>query len=121
DSTGVTLTRSASGAFFGERESVKLAFVDTGLTINSSSVAHNSLATAQALGVLPGLAVPSTITNPNDRDYGKTLAVRAIDVVGALVPNLSDAHQRATDDYYSFTGNAGDIFNIQAISSALTR
>jgi Ca2+-binding RTX toxin-like protein len=121
DSTGVTLTQSASGTFFGEREDIRLAFVDTGMTINSSSVAHNSQATAQALGVLPGLAVPNTITNPNDRDYGKTLAVRAIDVVGALAPNPSDPQHRATDDYYSFTGNAGDIVNIQAISSALTR
>jgi len=121
DSTGVTLTQSASGTFFGEREDIKLAFVDTGTTINSSSLAHNSLATAQALGVLPGLFVPNTIMNPSDRDYGKTLAVRAIDVVGALVPNPNDPQHRATDDYYSFTGNAGDIVNIQAISSALTR
>src|SRR5207244_12160726 len=35
--------------------------------------------------------------------------------------NPNDSTHRATDDYYSFVGHAGDIMNVQAMSSALTR
>src|SRR5262249_47734253 len=67
----------------GEREGTKLASKETGVVGVEKTTApgsHETFATAEALGVLPGLAVPNTLL-PGDRDYGTTLDVSAISVV----------------------------------------
>jgi hypothetical protein len=79
----------------------------------------NAPVSVYALGTLPSLNVPNTIEDPADPDYGKQFVVSAIDVVGNLVPDPVTG--KASDDYYSFTGQAGQIMNIQAMSAALTR
>src|SRR5207253_1503269 len=90
DAVGVTLLQSAAPTNFGEREALKLAFADTGVTLHAAAAAHHALASAQALGDLPGLAVPNTLIK-GDADFGDTFAVRALDVVGALTPDPTNS------------------------------
>src|SRR5206468_10204343 len=73
-SVGTTLFDAAGATYFGEREALKLAFNDGGVAINEQQGLHLSLATAQPLGVLPGLAVPDTLL-PGAAHYGKTFQV----------------------------------------------
>jgi Ca2+-binding RTX toxin-like protein len=120
-SVGTSLFAAVQPTFFGEREDIKLAFNDTGTVVSQeSSQANHSFAMAQALGALPGLNVPNTIANPSDRDYGRQFAVQAIAVVGNLVPDSSNSG-KASDDYYSLSGKAGQIMNFEAKSAALSR
>lgn len=96
-----------------------LAFNDTGTT-----VARSSLPTAAAtvfdgatpvqvqaarIGDLPAQAVPNTLTVSTDRDYGKALSVRAVDVTAALAAGAVD--------YYAFTGHPGDVMSFEVISN----
>src|SRR5206468_202040 len=97
------------------REAIKLAFDDTGVTVNEQTSPHGDLATAQPLGTPAGLTVPNTL-QPGDANYGSpgkpnTFQVRALDVVGSV--RIDPATGRSEDDWYSFTGNAGDLFNAE--------
>src|SRR5262249_7681290 len=78
---------------------------------------HRSLATAQALGALPGLAVPNTLLF--GQNAGQSFAVTALDVVGSI--GIDPGTGKSEDDYYSFVGKAGDLMNIEVLSSSLNR
>ena len=116
-SLGTTLFDAAGPTAFGAREAIKLAFNETGVVRAEQATApggHQSFATAEALGVLPGLAVPNTLL-PGDRDYGKTFDVSALSVVG----NIQLAGGRSEDDVYSFTGKMGDVMNLAVVSGVI--
>ncbi|MGH7179282.1 MAG: hypothetical protein ACREJC_18035, partial [Tepidisphaeraceae bacterium] len=109
-----TLFDAVGDPFFGEREAVKLAFDENGTAVAEQAGAHASRVTAQPLS-LTSLAVPNTIAS--GFNYGKDFAFAATDVVGSVGLNGGVS----VDDYYSISGRAGDLINIQVISNALTR
>lgn len=117
-STGQTLFEAVQDTFFNERSAIKLAFNNTGTTINEAAGAKGSLAAAQALS-LSSLLVPNTVpqfipgTATPTVNFGKEFDVSAIAVLG----NLDVAGQL---DFYSFAANAGDLFNFEVISEAAT-
>jgi hypothetical protein len=119
DSIGQSTANPTGMTYFGEREAIKLAFDAAGSTVLSEPAAHQSLATAQPL-ILTGVAVPNTL-QPGDLNYGQTFSVAAVDVVGFLNPGNQNQNVKATDDYYSFVGSAGDLMNFELMSQALTR
>ncbi len=103
--------------FFGEREAIKLALNETILATSptlEASAPHQSIGTAQPL-VLQNLLVPNTLES--GLHYGLDFAVAAAMLTGEI--HLAGAISE--DDYYSFTGKAGELFNIEVISNALTR
>ncbi len=111
-SVGETLFDAAGDQFWGEREAIRLAFNEGGTTVAETIGVHNSLATAQALSLV-SLAVPNTLVT--GLNFGKDFAVAAFAVTGSinLVGGVSE------DDFYSFTGRAGDLLNLEIISGAL--
>jgi Ca2+-binding RTX toxin-like protein len=114
DSVGSTFFDAVGDAFFGEREAVKIAFDENGTAVNEQAGAHGSRATAQPLN-LTSLAVPNTVVD--GYNYGKDFAFAATDVVGSIGLNGGTSE----DDFYSFTGRAGDVMNIQVMSNSITR
>lgn len=115
-SVGTTLADATALTFFGEREAIKLAFAETGEVRRERAVApggHGTFATAEPLGVLPGLAVPNTLA-PGSANFGKEFDVSALAVVGEIVL----AGERSEDDVYSFTGRAGDLMNLEVVSAS---
>jgi SdrD B-like domain/RTX calcium-binding nonapeptide repeat (4 copies) len=121
-SVGSTLFDAVGTPFFGEREAVKLAFDHDGTYYGNAAVVddtvtpHSSTAAALPL-VLRSLTVPNTETN--GLDAGKTLAVAATAVNGFIGIDPMTGH--SGDDYYSFTGRAGDVINLEVMSGLLAR
>ena len=68
-------------------------------------------ATAYALAMQP-LAVPNTLVNPGDRDYGKTFEVTAAAVNATLGPGQAD--------FYAVQATAGEVMTFQVISNNMT-
>lgn len=94
-----------------ERSATKLAFARFGTTINEAAGAKNTLASAQPIS-LSNITVPNTITsgmNAGPDDF----SVDALSIFGAL-------GVAGEQDYYRFTGGAGDLFNIELMSSAIS-
>src|SRR5208337_5133598 len=60
---------------------------------------------------------------PNTEDYGvdagKTFEVQAVDVLGQT--NIDPTTRHSDTDYYSFTGSAGQVMNIEAMSGGISR
>ncbi|HVX14299.1 MAG TPA: MBG domain-containing protein [Pirellulales bacterium] len=107
--------------YFGARDDIKLAFNDDGTVLNKAGLptlpAPSGLAAkitqTYQIGNLPQLAVPNTIADPTNVDFGKTFDVTAVAVNGALtMPN--------EQDFYAFQGTAGELMNFQAISNTNT-
>jgi Ca2+-binding RTX toxin-like protein len=121
DSDGATRFNETRDLFFGEREAVKLAYAGFGASpngtnvVNESVAAHNTTATPQALALAP-LAVPNTLLY--GVNAGKNLAVGAVDVVGSI---QLGSNGKSQSDFYSFTGTAGDLINLEVMSLGLTR
>ena len=123
-SVGTTLFDATQATYFGERELIKLSFADTGTAIREASAtpgSHGTFSTATALGVLPALNVFNTI---GAREAGYVPAagqnfdwmnVSALSVSG----NLDAVAGLAEKDVYSFYGTAGDVINIELISSSI--
>jgi hypothetical protein len=120
-SVGSTLFDAVANPFFGEREDIKLAFIEGGTTVaeqttTSGQPANTSLATAQPL-TLTAMRVPNTVQR--GFNAGKVFSVAAVDVINADLQLGSN--NQTVDDYYAFQGRAGDLINIQALSYSLTR
>jgi hypothetical protein len=119
---GSTLFDAVGTPFFGEREAVKLAFDHDGSYYGNAAVVddtvtpHSIRAAALPLTLKP-LVVPNTETN--GLDAGKTLAVAATAVNGFIGIDPTTGH--SGDDYYSFTGRAGDVINLEVMSGLLKR
>lgn len=114
-SVGTSLTDAIGNPFFGEREAVKLAFSERGATVSEQGSGHDNRDTAQPL-ILASLAVPNTLIN--GLHYGKDFAFGAVNVAGAI--NLTPSGV-SEDDYYSFSGRAGDVMNLEVISDSQDR
>ena len=125
-SVGTTLAQAAgldaSGnpsqqTYFGERDAIKLAFNDSGAVANQAvlptlpAVAglDPAITRSYQLPSLPQLAVPNTIEDATNPDFGKTFTVTAIAVSGSLTAT-------SEQDFYAFTGSAGELMSFQAIS-----
>jgi Concanavalin A-like lectin/glucanases superfamily/PKD domain/Matrixin len=107
----------------------------------------NAAYPVHALGTLPSLYVPNTM--PRGLHAGENFDVNAVDVLGSIVPGTDNVidpitgqvvyfdpvtgkpgadpnhggvtKKRSASDYYSFTGQAGDLINIQVMSQSLAR
>ena len=132
DSVGADRWNDLRDVFFGEREDVVLAFSFAAPATPSNpatvTAANPSLfvgqqqtptkpisqTSAQPLYLAP-ISVPNTETY--GRDAGKTFEAQAVDVQGSigLVNGLAE------QDYYSFTGNTGDVMNVNVMSQGITR
>jgi Ca2+-binding RTX toxin-like protein len=115
DSVGSSLFDAVATPFFGEREATKLAFISSGVTVNEQGT-HRTIATAQALD-LYALPVPNTLAKGSD--VGKDFSVAAVDVVGSI--QLDPATSKSESDFYRFAGLAGDVMNIEVMSTVLDR
>jgi Ca2+-binding RTX toxin-like protein len=116
-SVGISRFDSLGNIFFGEREAIKLAFDETGVTLPEQTGSHQSFTTAQALGALPSLDVPNTLLSGSD--FSKTFQVTALDVLGHI--GLDPVTGHSEDDYFSFTGHQGDLMNFEVLSNVLSR
>ena len=105
---GADITRFEDPVWFGERSAIKLAAIFQ-LDVVDEAVGNNdSIANAQALD-LGQLIVPNTIVSGQNAGIGD-FDVDAISVVGSIDVGTDD-------DFYSFEGEAGDLFNFEVISS----
>jgi Ca2+-binding RTX toxin-like protein len=102
--------------YFGEREAVKLTFAESGTVVPEAPAPHRSFATAQPI-VLAPLAVPNTLSG--GLNAHKSFTVGALDVVGDI--GIDPGTGLSESDFYSFTGRAGDLVNIEVLSQTLTR
>lgn len=117
-SVGSTRFDDLQGLYFGEREAVKLtfAFSDPGETFAAPAANNHSLSTAQPLTLVP-LSVPITLQRGLNRD--KSFTVELISVVGRI--EIDPTTQRSESDWYSFSGRAGDLVNIDVLSNSIAR
>ncbi len=122
DSVGADRWNDLRDLFFGEREDVVLAY---GFAAPATAGPAGSLLVAQQGSpsqanpqqlTLASLQVPNT--QVYGRDAGKTFSVQAVDVLGTIG---LDATNHAEKDYYSFTGTAGDVMNINVMSQGISR
>jgi Ca2+-binding RTX toxin-like protein len=102
--------------YFGEREAVKLTFAESGTVVNEAGAPHRSFDTAQPI-VLAPLSVPNTLSA--GLNSHKAFAVEALDVVGDI--GIDPGTGVSESDFYSFSGRAGDLMNIEVLSKSLTR
>ncbi len=113
-SVGQTIEEAIADPFFGAREAIALAYGEDGdPIIEPNSVDHESFASATPISLEP-LVVPDTILEGTDAD--QVFNVTAADVVAFLGVN---AQQQTYTDYYSFTGQAGSLINIQVLTAVL--
>ncbi len=106
-SVGQSLSTAIGDTYHGERSAVKLEFTETGTVSPEVGVPHGLPAAAQLL-TLPTIGVPNTLM-PGDAYFGLDLFADAETVTAAITAP-------GETDYYSFTGSAGDIFNVEVIS-----
>jgi hypothetical protein len=111
-SIGTSLAAAAGPTYFGEREAIKLAFAESGLTVGEDDLPRLDSG-ARFLGALPDLAVPNTL-RPGAAHYGDTFHVGAVAVDGSIGLR-PDGHSE--DDAYALFGRAGELVNME-ISSA---
>lgn len=117
-----TLVDALGNPFFGEREALKLAFAESGRVVPEAADDDSKVMTnlglqsvrVQPLGVLPALAVPNTIEIGVNQ--GTTLSAAALAVTGSI--QLSSLGT-SENDYYSFSGTAGDVVTIEVLSQIL--
>src|SRR5262249_40774138 len=128
-SVGSTLLDAAGPTYLGPRDAIKLAFNDSGTTVQRSNLPSQSVSvtvtdpsnkapagiapftihSVSSIGELPSLSVPNTLPSGNPL-HGSTFQVKAIAVNGHL-------NTPAQEDYYAFTGHTNQLMTIQVISS----
>ena len=96
--------------FFGERSAIKLAFNEQGTVIEESNAVKNNLATAEFFELAP-IVVPNTIEMGGNVGVGD-FDVDAVAIIGSLDVN-------GLDDFFRFSGEAGDFLNVELISTTL--
>ncbi len=117
-SVGSTRFDDLNDLFFGERDAIKLAFANSNLndTLSYETItAHNVLLEASPLD-LAVLSVPNTLSRGVNQP--KEFYVQLASVIGAI--GLTN-QGRSESDWYSFTGNSGDIVNIDVLSNSVVR
>ncbi len=113
-STDTSLFDSVGPTFFGERESLKLAYDNQGSPVDEQGANYSAQA-AQPLALVP-INVPNT--DLQGIYVGQSFNVHAADVIGHIGLGADGASE---SDFYSFQGNAGDILNAQIFSAAVAR
>ncbi len=116
-SVGTSLVDAVGNPYFGERESVKLAFAETGRTAielpdeqkSDSITVGGTQHAAQDLGELEMMNVPLA---------GGDRMVSTLNVAGEIV---LDATGHSESDFYAFQGRAGDVVTLELYSSTLDR
>jgi Ca2+-binding RTX toxin-like protein len=119
-SVGSSIADAMRDLFFGERESIKLAFDDIGQTRLESSFAinsHSTLASAEDLGTLAQLVVPNNLPTTGFVNSGKLFDVSALAVVGDL--KFGTTANSTEVDYYKFTGRGGEVVNVELLANSL--
>lgn len=121
-SVGTSLIDALGNPYFGERESLKLAFAENGSVITEladgvkqSMTLGTSSVLVQPLGMLPAVSVPNTLM-PGALNYGRELTAAASTVVGEI---KLGADNRSENDYYSFVGSKDDVVTIEVLSQTL--
>jgi Ca2+-binding RTX toxin-like protein len=114
-SVGSTLFDAVGNPFFGEREAIKLAFIENGTVVAETAEPHNTPDAAQPIE-LYGMFVPNTVAK--GLNANKTFDVAAVVVTGAIELG---AGGKSESDYYRFEGRKGDLINVQVLSHSLTR
>jgi Ca2+-binding RTX toxin-like protein len=113
-SVGTTIKDATSTTYFGERESIKLAFNEIGRTIREPS---RLAETVVDLGTLQQLYVPNMLPATGAANSGKVFDISALAVVGDLTYDL------ATDltevDVYKFNGRAGEWVNVELMAAGI--
>jgi Ca2+-binding RTX toxin-like protein len=112
-SVNETLFQAIDDPFFGERESIKLAFGEDGTPTDEQAAPHQSRADAQPIALQP-LVVPDTDLEGVNAD--RIFDVTAVDVAGYLG---LDSSGNTDTDFYSFTAQAGTLINLQVMSRVL--
>jgi hypothetical protein len=107
---GVPLQTVSNQHWLSERSATKAQFSLTGTVINEVPGPKSTLATAQTIA-LNNMTVPNTIVS-GDNAGPNDFSVDAIDVIGTL--GLG-----GEIDMYRFQASAGDLFNIEVISSVI--
>jgi len=115
---GTSLIDALGNPFFGERETVKLAFGESGHVVpelaDSAKTPSGQFGRVQSLGELTALSVPNQVVT--GINAGQTLNVGAVAVTGNI--GLTNAGI-SENDFYSFSGHAGDVVTIEIMSQAL--
>jgi len=115
-SVGSNRFNDLRGLYFGERESVKLTFAESGTVVAENAAPHRSFDAAQPI-TLAALAVPNTLGG--GLSARKAYSVAALDLLGSIV--VDPATGFSESDFYSLTGRKGDLFNIEVLSRSLSR
>ncbi|MFM8476787.1 MAG: hypothetical protein ACKOEO_13495, partial [Planctomycetaceae bacterium] len=118
-SVGTTRFNDLRDLFFGEREAAKLALAgsDVSLTvITESSQPHRNYTSAQPASLVT-MAVPNSLGSGLNRS--KNLNVQMLSILAEITVNPDTG--KSESDWYSFSGAAGDIFNLDLYSNSLTR
>ncbi len=105
---GADINRFEDPVWFSERSAIKLAAIFQLDVIDEAAGNNDSIANAQALD-LGQLVVPNTIVSGQNAGIGD-FDVDAISVLGSIDVGTDD-------DFYSFEGEAGDLFNFEVISA----
>ena len=108
-SVGQLLSEANERAFFSERSAVKLAFNERGVVV-SEQEGNDSIDTAQAIE-FASLDVPNTLLS--GVNAGKGFLVNALAVTGSL-------DTPGDEDFFSFDGKAGDLFQFEVLSTVLS-
>ena len=103
--------------YFGEREAVKLTFASYGQTKTEAAV-HDSIGSAQKL-TLAALPVKNTEKGKAALNSARTLPWPGWPSQAKLCADPTTHH--SVNDYYSFTGLAGENFNFEVMSKELSR
>ena len=118
--TGFTTWDAVDATFFGERESVKLAYAaaapttaDGRLLVAEQTAAHGSLTLAGSQVLQPvSIDVPNNLQT--GLNAGKGLFSAAVNVLGRVAA-------LGEKDVYRIDGRTGDLWNMQVMSTALKR
>ena len=117
-SIGSTRANDVGQLFFGERESLKLAFAlsdSTQTTVDEQVAPHNAVNSAQSLNWAV-IATPNMLAQ--GLNHQKTFYVDALAVKGQIT---LDASGHSESDYYKIYGKANDLVTIEVMSKALRR
>lgn len=110
-SVGSSLANLLTPTSLSARSATKLAFAQTPTVTPETGAPHGTLGTAQAL-TLPTISIPNTAL-PTDALFGQPLAADVEVITGEISVG-------GETDLYSFTAEAGDLFNIEVMSSVFS-
>ena len=121
-SVGSTIEDATKRTFFGEREAIKMAFNEIGITRREQATgfnAHGQIGTAEDLGSLEPLTVPNLAPDSSFLRFGQSFNVSALAVIGDLRSQSIAGVEGTEFDFYRFTGKVGDIVNIELLANSI--